>query len=317
MADGNQIKCPHCGQSYAVRPEQWPQYQGRTINCTKCGQAFTVTAPPSMVPPPPAGAAGMGSQAPGFTPESTGYASPSPPYQAQMFPTAPTQGNGWALTSLIFGILGFCVPLLGGIVAIVTGIIALTKTRDPRVGGRGQAIAGISLGGVSMVVAPVLLLMISIMLPALNRAREQANRVKCASNMRQLGNVMMLYANANRGHFPEKLEDVLQVDPTLSPTAFVCPSDDKAPPSATSIQTEAHEIAAGQHCSYIYVGNELTVNASPDTVLLYEPLADHHQEGATVLFVDGRVQWVSAADAQSILAQQAAGTRPVRLNPSP
>src|SRR3954467_1270579 len=35
----------------------------------------------------------------------------------------------------------------------------------------------------------------SILLPSLNRAREMANRVKCASNLRQVGMGVVMYAN--------------------------------------------------------------------------------------------------------------------------
>jgi len=53
-----------------------------------------------------------------------------------------------------------------------------------------------------LVVIGIIALLISILLPSLNRAREQANRIKCASNLRQLSLAAIIYANANRGDFP-------------------------------------------------------------------------------------------------------------------
>ncbi|MGE5609720.1 MAG: type II secretion system protein [Bacillota bacterium] len=53
-----------------------------------------------------------------------------------------------------------------------------------------------------LVVIGIIALLISILLPALNAAKERANRVKCASNLRQIGQGMMLYANDNKGSYP-------------------------------------------------------------------------------------------------------------------
>jgi prepilin-type N-terminal cleavage/methylation domain-containing protein len=53
-----------------------------------------------------------------------------------------------------------------------------------------------------LVVIGIIALLISILLPSLNRARETANRVKCSSNLRQIGQAILLYSNENKGNYP-------------------------------------------------------------------------------------------------------------------
>ncbi len=53
-----------------------------------------------------------------------------------------------------------------------------------------------------LVVIGIIALLISILLPALGRARESANQVKCLSNMKQLANAVLAFTVESKGQMP-------------------------------------------------------------------------------------------------------------------
>jgi len=59
-----------------------------------------------------------------------------------------------------------------------------------------------------LVVIGIIALLIAILLPALNKAREQAKTVQCLSNVRQIATMFLLYANDNKGSLPPFAPDV-------------------------------------------------------------------------------------------------------------
>src|SRR5512138_1264087 len=50
-----------------------------------------------------------------------------------------------------------------------------------------------------LVVIGIIAVLISILLPAMTRARDQSMRVKCMANLKTLTNAWMMYANDNKG----------------------------------------------------------------------------------------------------------------------
>ena len=54
-----------------------------------------------------------------------------------------------------------------------------------------------------LVVIAIISLLVSILIPSLNRAKELTRRVICASNLHQMGVALMTYTADHRGKFPE------------------------------------------------------------------------------------------------------------------
>ena len=95
-----------------------------------------------------------------------------------------------------------------------------------------------------LVVIGIIALLISMLLPALNKAREAAKRAACLSNLRTIGQVMYIYAHDNKDQIPlgtikERYQEAYWIRLTgrwptwgplyranlmKSPAAFYCPS---------------------------------------------------------------------------------------------
>jgi hypothetical protein len=89
---------------------------------------------------------------PGYGPPPTGY--PAPDYAAYGQPSRKT--NPMAIASLVASLVGFvpfCFFGIPSIIGIVLGIVALNQIQQTREGGHGLAIAGIVVGGVSLLIS--------------------------------------------------------------------------------------------------------------------------------------------------------------------
>jgi prepilin-type processing-associated H-X9-DG protein len=203
------------------------------------------------------------------------YATPTPTFMPQS-----TERSGMALASLICGII-FCIPVCS-LLAIIFGIIGIQQTGPGRRSGRGMAIAGLVLGCVGIPLTVVALL-ISILLPSLNRAREIANRVKCAANERSIGQAILLYENDFHGQYPPDLVTLAKTE-SVPLSVFVCPSSNDTPASSPDT------LMSGGHCSYVYLGKGLTSQSDPITVVLCENSSDH-DKGGNLLYADGHVEF--------------------------
>jgi len=286
------IFCPRCNQPLYVRA-----YPGQLLNCRNCRSTFP--APPSATAP---------STNPPVAPEQRIPRPPQRPVSAGAPPAhyTPPAYRGvnrlsrMALWSLIFGILFFFPPT--ALLAVIFGIIGIAKTSRRNIRGRGLAVAGLVLGCLGMAFAAWFIPM------AYQRGFETAHRVRCASNLRQIGQAMLLYANENRGQFPPTMDELLLTQDITS-VVFVCPSTDDTPATGMNTQQTVANVSAGGHQSYVYLGKGKNGAAGANVVLVYEPLS-HHKDGFNALFGDGRVVFIYGPDAAKIEAELKAGQDP-------
>ena len=149
-------------------------------------------------------------------------------------------------------------------------------------------------------------LMASIMLPSLNRARETANRVKCGSNMRQIGQGILLYANENRGKYPPDLGSIVLKE-DLAPVVFTCPSGETTVPNFPNLNAAAKWV--NENSDYVYIGAGRDVRVGAEVIVLYEKPGAHGGQGMNMLYGDGHVEFQMMPAAQKMIEDQQAGRK--------
>jgi prepilin-type processing-associated H-X9-DG protein len=153
----------------------------------------------------------------------------------------------------------------------------------------------------------------AVIIPSMCRAREPANRIKCASNLRTIGQALFMYSNepANAGAFPPDLIAVARTQ-DITADVFVCPSSYDDRPDTSDWADKM--VPGNGFCSYVYYYDpKQTIRTAPATfVLMYEPLADHDDDGVNFLFADGHVDWLEKKTAAAAIKELEA-----RQNPPP
>lgn len=166
-----------------------------------------------------------------------------------------------------------------------------------------------------LVVIAIIALLASLLLPALTQAREMGRRVKCISNLRQIGLAIIMYADDNNGwtvpHIgPDYWMNLLAVEGYVQEgtKVFTCPSkrgtgghyginwayscrnysDDAHPHTwykLHRVQKPTEVVLVGDTLA-LYQGNLLYHGYWPSTGPDYR-----HSGGANFLFCDGHVEW--------------------------
>jgi prepilin-type N-terminal cleavage/methylation domain-containing protein/prepilin-type processing-associated H-X9-DG protein len=175
-----------------------------------------------------------------------------------------------------------------------------------------------------LVVIAIINILAGMLLPALTRAREQARRAACLSNLRNIGQALTMYAAENDGFLPAEDSSPTEGDdldllyPSYLDNAevFWCPSDAVKPATFTPENVDAKDVA---DCSYGYLGKvqdpggRLRGRRDSDSSFILDgrerveapPLAGddgcglgtmaserpNHTGGGNLLFLDGRVKY--------------------------
>ena len=169
-----------------------------------------------------------------------------------------------------------------------------------------------------LVVIGIIAVLIAILLPTLNKAREQSRRTACLANLRTLGQGMLLYANDSRdwlpnGNPPKVYDSSAGRDIALcglatkyvrAPGTFHCPSD--MDPVPQRIETSDYEAENSGHVSYEFFSIWWRPEDGPHWVRAKKaPLAwdldggsaapnkfqNHGIKGGNVVFGDGHAEW--------------------------
>jgi len=170
---------------------------------------------------------------------------------------------------------------------------------------------GSILTGDSTTAIGVMALQTSILLPSLNRARETANRVKCASNQRQLAMALLLYANDHKGKYPDTYEAFIEAavkDMDVSREVFICPSSsDELIQSVKAMEPVEFAKWAVENSSYVYLAGGKTTTSNAEDILIHEKMTNHDGDGINITYGDGHVEFHTREQAEQELQRVGAG----------
>jgi len=167
-----------------------------------------------------------------------------------------------------------------------------------------------------LVVIAIIAILAGMLLPALARAREEARKMKCRSNLKQIATAMTQYVDTFGDHryypFPKGsslatyngaqwLAALYWAGTMTEPALFLCPSsvDDNVsgkelgtlPGGSSTFSTDSVSYAGKGLKTYF--NQAMTDNFPPETAMASDDTEgrNNHSGGMNILFFDSRAEW--------------------------
>jgi prepilin-type N-terminal cleavage/methylation domain-containing protein len=198
----------------------------------------------------------------------------------------------------------------------------LQATANPQPAARRHGFTLIEI----MVVISIIGILMGLLLPALQRAREAVKSASCKNNLRQLGLAIQTYAEENDGRYPYYAPEVSNSLGLLFPSyvrneprLFRCPGGQAAVPTTIDMTLTGNDVRGPNGVQMSYdssrLGEDLSLEPTPGKTLpsglplvwdwygglepgegtpAMQKLNNHGFRGGNVLYNDAHVKWVTA-----------------------
>ena len=156
-----------------------------------------------------------------------------------------------------------------------------------------------------LVVIGIMGVLAGLLIPTLLTVRERANRAACLNNLKQIGQLAMVYADERKGFYPiakgeappayKSLEILYRWDEELPPELVICPSSLDAPAERGE---DGFVTLDESSCSYSWVTKRTRTTSgvstplSSDDAIRSKTSEENHRGGQNVVYCGLRAEWV-------------------------